>query len=208
MKKNRKRSFRKTKTSLAVRNARAIKRLKKRPELKVHTVQSTNEDIDTDGLIYFINTLPEGTGADQKIGEEALMKMIHIRGYVKEQGNGTDGICRIIIVRWKMKEDAVVITVGDVLDSVNVISHYHNHNRNQFVVYYDETFPIDTALNSNIPIKITMKPNCKVKYNADATGNETDCVQSAFYIITVSDIPTGANCPHAYFNCRMYYTDS
>lgn len=196
------------KEPLSVKNAKAIKKLKKLPEVKHRDNQYGELDFDSDGDIHFLTTLPQGVGQEQRVGGSVRCTMIQIRGYIKEQGAGSDGIGRIIVFRVKEKAAATTIASTTVLESVNVVAHYVRENMPNIKVYYDETFPFDTTQHSNIPFKITIKPNTLMQYNDDAAGNENDQTKSPMYALLLSNVATGADCPHYYLNVRMWFTDS
>ncbi len=202
-----KRKRRKRKLLLAVKNAVAIKKLKKGVEHKYKSTSFAIEDIDTVGSIHYMNTIAVGNDVETRNGNEVTATHLHIRGYVAEQGAGADGIGRLLIGRWRKKEDTRQIVITDFLNTVNIVSATNLLEAGNYKIYYDETFPIDVSVHSNIPFKIDIKLNSVIKYNNDGVGDETDCITNALYIMFMSNIVSGENCPHLYASWRLSYTD-
>lgn len=181
--------------------------LKKMIEYKIVDWAIAEEDLDSDGIIKFIPTIAEGDGGNERSGQEVFATRLTLRGRITKQGNGSDGLIRMLLVRMKKKDATITGQITDFLTATSITSPHNQPNRDNYKIYYDETFAIDEALRSNIPFYITQKLKSRIRYNADTVGNENDCVENPLYFIAFSNIATGADCPHLYVQGTLSYTD-
>ncbi len=120
-------------------------------ELKFYDTSTTKALTTTMANVFSataitMNTIPQGSTQVTRIGNEAIIKKIQVRGYLQFHGvhgttlNGQTNMARIMIVV-DHQPNGAILPAGDILESTTQVSSMRNlDTSNRITVLYDKTF--------------------------------------------------------------------
>lgn len=194
---------------------RDVKWLKKGIEHKLFEDYFLNVQVTTTPALRYLTTVTRGEDDYQRTGSDIRANRIKIRGYINNKNGLTpgDAIVRMMLVRWKNSRGGTLAFSNILADTptdgsgLNINRFMNKDLSQQYKVYYDHTFVMDTALSSYAPFKISQKLGNIIKYNIN-TGVEAACMQNGLYLVFWSTQAPGDEAPTISFTSRLSYTDS
>lgn len=133
------------------------RRINARMEEKAVTFESLAVDASYDApTIGQLNNIPEGTGDDERVGDELRYKQLSIKGSFQTQAN-SNTIARFLVFQWYHNttpaiSDVLVTPTGSNANYVN--APYVRDNLHRMKILYDKRFAL-AAANSTSGLKLT-----------------------------------------------------
>jgi len=165
------------------------------------TVESSGGAIDYTGGLTTLNSVPQGTADNQRIGDSLKVQNETMRYYITR--NGADCDVRIMLI-WDEQNQAT--STSDILEStggfLSVVSPKNYDLRFRSKVLYDKLHHVT----SNDPIvngECIMPINLHTQFNAASTTIRT----GALKLLAVSNVVT-TNLPKLFYHSRMSFTDN
>ncbi len=187
-----------------------VKKLERLPEWKYADEYVSLIDINTTGVVTFLNGVAQSAGAsthDTRIGDNIQCRKIKMRGYFhNNQGTPEDCIIRLMFFKSKDVSNTQPGT-GQILVNQDVISMRAFEELYNVKVDYDETFSMDTLQHTIIPFKYIKKANFKTTFDGP-TAAIASCEQNGYFMLCMSNIVGATNCPQLTIRWRTYFTDS
>lgn len=141
--------------------------------------------VTSTGTIYALTAVAEGTGNQNRVGRNAVIKRIW--GDLSFYADSTDVLntCRIIIFRWT---DLTAPTIGDVLQSsTNYVNSFYNldylHGP-KLKILYDKKIAASYSGNGVALAKWDLHGKWPVQWN---TSSASSAVVGGIFIVLVSD---------------------
>ncbi len=141
--------------------------------------------VTSSGTIYPLTALAEGTGAQNRIGRNAVAKRIW--GDLSFYADSTDilNTCRIIIFRWT---DITAPTIGDVLQSsTNYVNSFYNldyYRGPKLKILYDNKIAASYSGNGVALAKWDLKGHWPMQWNSSSANS---AVVGGIFAVLVSD---------------------
>lgn len=172
---------------------------------------------EVNSTITFYNIsqlIAEGTGADERIGDELQMKSVRIRGRLEPKSTGVGDVARIMLIQWKPDTAADTPANGEVFEDISTVketlSGYTTDltHRAKFKVLMDKTFliPAYAQINNRRDLYFTRtisgKRMSKVLYEA---GGVTGAKH--LYLVYVGTKTTGTSASNFYCNIIQEYME-
>lgn len=160
--------------------------------------------VNSTGSLLKISTIPQGTGDSNRIGDQAEVFKISIRGAVQNSSADLTNSTRLIIFRWEQDDSsAAPAAVTDILQTASPYSPYNRDNlrAKKFIVLYDKLYVTSLQGPAGIAIAKDIAVNFKLKFQGSGnTGN------SMIYTAQVSDSSAIPD-PALAFVARVWYHD-
>lgn len=169
-------------------------------EKKYHDLAAAPGGAGSTGVFYsFTSTIPEGTGSEQRIGQQVTVKSLQVRYRLLYQD--TTNLMRVIIFRWFQQGTP---SLSQILQDTVTVPWISPTNRllSEFInVMYDNLVTLDATNNFQYVDKIFIKKNMNVTF--DDAGNPD---YGHVYMLVLSD---SAAIPHPTieFYSRVRFTD-
>lgn len=216
-KKYRRRKGKSSAKKLALTALKKVNKIESQIERKHLDVVSNDNVVDTAGVAVCLNDLDISAYGDGRIGEVVGNERLRINMII-ENNHGTpeDVMLRLVVLRFKDQEGASTVVWTDVFKSIvaggtthgGVLAHRFLDSKNTYAVMYDNTFYMDTSLNSGIPLKMSFKLNHNTQYKKVPAGTVADIIKNGLWILAISEQETSANAPYMSFHARLTYNDS
>lgn len=180
------------------------------PEIKWHNVSTTSPvpaiaSVDTSTLetsTYILNTVGQGNGDSQRIGNEISNKSLHLRFDIRRAA--VDSVVRVIVY-WN--RDGTEQPASDLLEDNTPGRAYRSPlNKNfgkTFWVRFDRTYSIAAGQTQLVVEELWRRFKCKTEFE-DAS---TNCTANLLFISFISDQTDPANQPLISFTSRVNYMD-
>lgn len=182
-------------------------------ETKFHSSENSALDMNTTGTFLCLNyAISQGTaGPNDRIGNKVSNKKLHIKGVLDNtHGTPADCVVRFIVIRYKRPQGTALTTIAQLFDSSTTTditnALYDTNKLNNFKIYLDKRYPMDTALHSKIPFSFNIKLNNTTVYTAN-TPASTDIDSNALYLVLFSTDTGTTNDPLCKLTWRVSYTD-
>lgn len=194
-------------TSLAKKNQRDIKFLKKGIELKTALVSGSNSDVNTTGAPIYLTPISQGNTEHTRVGNQILVRKIKIRAlFHNDHGTAADAVVRVIVLR-KKKNAGVAPVLADLLTPTTVLGFYPLKESNNQVIYFDQTFIMDKDLQTNYVWKYSKKLNTEVTFN-NTGSSSSHCEDQGFYLFVLSNIAGTTDDPLLDYSFRVSFIDN
>lgn len=185
------------------------KQLEEEVEMKAYDRAEIINTVPDTGAIYSLsNTLPQGTGFNQRIGDKIKIKSLYCRVECVANSAATFNNLRVIIFRWLSQGSPVV---GDILQlttgaTIRHLSQLNYENRRLYQIKYDNTYLLSD--NTAVDIPAVQIDKFFIKNFGDAYWETaaTNPVSGHVYMLVISDSPT--NLPQIAMTPRVKYTDA
>ncbi len=157
-------------------------------EYKRHYVQTTNNTINTTASITNLNIIGQGTGTNQRVGNQIKITSLYYNGLYKISAAASATTIRTIILLDKQVNEGI-FSIGKLLRDTStddiLVSSLNIDQKYRFKILFNEL----TMLSQEYPlkqIKKYIKLDHKVRYDA-STGAVADQTTYGFYIVQVSN---------------------
>lgn len=181
---------------------RELKNLIGSPERKWFNTISTSAAVTTAGQIFKLDTIVQGTGDSDRIGDTISVHSIFARFRAQVSTTApTDAVIRVIWFRWLQ---ASTPTVANILETANYLSPLNKNYGKSIIVMSDKLHTLTAGNNSTIARKKFKKDRYQVEYDSvsQSTTNGT-------WLLVISDnsnIPAGSSPSYVQYT-RLTYTD-
>lgn len=177
-------------------------------EHKAYSRADIVSTISDAGSVFSIsNTLSQGDGITERIGDKIKIKSLFCRLNVNAASAATYNTLRLIIFRWN---SAGTPTVGDILSltttaTIRHLSQLNYLNRRLYQIKYDNTYIVSD--NASIDILAIQTDKFYIKTFGDAYWGaaSTTPVKGHIYCLAISD--SAVNLPQLALVSRVKYTD-
>lgn len=169
-------------------------------ESKIIPVTHTLTAISSTGSLTLLNALAQGTGQNNRIGDEYRMKSIFTRFAVTHNSSGSAAqSLRFMVVKDKQPNGSST-SPGNILDTASYLGLYDADHMKRYTVYCDETYTVSVTGNQRIAAKCYVdlsQPMGKYDNNnrvecQSNNGDITDISTNAYYILVISsDVTNG-----------------
>lgn len=210
--KNFKRKFRRYKRRGSNKIWRAIQSLK--PERKY---LSGNEGVPGTGtgfnnasnISFALNTMSRGVADGERIGTEATMKFIEVRGRIFQSGSiGTTAVRVVLFVDRSPRGQARRLFGNSPPNSTTAIYDYESRNQSQFQILSDRTYQLTSVNTYAFNFTFKHKLNLKTDYSRGDTGTIGDIENNAIRLIIFTDYGGATTNLFYWFNYNIAYTDA
>lgn len=173
------------------RRIRKIESVIKTRELKFQDVAQINVAPNWGGTVFNLIAPSQGDTDLSRNGDKIAIESIRLKFNAGMTGTGTNQL-RVLIVR--DKTNSIVTTPSNVLDatvlSTGNAAHgpFQKDTRQNFEVYYDKTFLIDST--TNYQIQGGLQKKFKKPKGMQFTANSSTVASGQFKMILVSDLST------------------
>lgn len=193
------------------------------PEKKFH-------DSSTEALIggneLLLNGIAQGTGYDQRIGRNIMVKSIHVKWKLTGAPHNETAasfspgaIIRVIIFVDNQPNGELASVPGDFLvasaPGKYPLAHLNMANSARFRVLFDKRYCVANANADDrsgwkfiVYDETYQKMNLKITYSNTSTGTISDIETNAIYAYVISDIIDGDNLPVLEMNARIRFVDN
>lgn len=194
-------------------------------ELKRYVLYSDEVAISTltQGNMYQLTSLSQGTGSYQRIGTQVTVKGFHIKGVLNNNAT-TPNYIRMLLV-WTPIDTLTTFTTAALFDDTNLAGSiagpgtviganilYYPINKLTFKVVYDKVYKLG---GSGDPSSTRMfnkfcKMNTRIRYVANQSGDGVQDKQLSLVILAAQaddDVGGGQTIETSYM-ARTYYTDA
>ncbi len=163
-----------------------------------------------------MNLLQEGVSQDQRIAEQATMKMIQLRlVFIKDGGNALPTTVVRALLVWDRQPNGALANVTNVLENpalvggnedVNIMSQHNAQTRLRFQYIFDKTFTLNDGHNEHRTFKWTVKlSNRKVQYNGPGAGiGQINTGALLFFVM--GNVTDGGNVSAVSGQTRVWFT--
>lgn len=188
-----------------------VRRIIKNLSEKKHTDEySTGSAVDTTGgLICLTDSIAQGDGDTQRIGD--IVKLVSIKGRFLLAANGSatgHNVCRIVMYRWKMDDAVESPALNDVFyDTVNTpfLSNIVRDMK-KLTVLMDKTVVLSpTGVNGAYKMFYVNIPASKLSniHYADQASTGTGQI----YMTVLGSAGAGTSAATLYYHARLEYLD-
>jgi len=150
----------------------------------------TPASINNSGVMYSLDSVAQGTGNQNRTGNNALVKSITYNANFYADSTDVINNFRVVIFRWNDNTTAVA---GDLFTSSNYSTSYYNIDNiatGKLIILTDRFLNTGTTASGSKSLHIKLKQNHKIQWNS---ASAVPAIQGALYIFVVSDstaIPT------------------
>lgn len=173
--------------------------------------------------VYPLNTLVQGTGQSQRIGNQVSNKSLHMRLELRRIfGVGTvnsnlNQFVRVIIF-WALDGTVGNAVTGPAItpqqqsvllleDPSNYQSPLNKEYGKSFWVKFDRTYTLASGQSELQTDEIWRKVKCSSEYN-DAASSLVGTTRNALYVLFITSAPSAAQAPSVAFYSRLNYMDN
>lgn len=190
--------------SLAKRTAYGLNEIRKLINIETKIAEATGtSSIDTAGAVTSISLIAQGLDYQNRIGDSIKLQRIEFR--VRwTVGTGTASFIRTLLVR-DLDNYGTKPALGDVLQTVSVLSPKDYLNADRFSILYDELGTLNQS-DANSVSTFDMAHEGHVKY-LGTTAADASSGKGSLYLMFLSSETAGANAPTVVLHSRLYYTD-
>lgn len=182
--------------ALALKTARMIN-----VEIKNFDHTNTNATINTAGFIQNLFTPAQGTLSNERDGDSSKILRVSGRLVFQMNNSATKTQIRVILFRGK-QENSNPYGMGDVLETVSVVSPKNYHDRFRTKIIYDKLYHLSNNGNSNLALDY----NFKLYGHVNFENGTQDIENGGLYILFLSNEPT--NVPTLTSYLRTTFTDN
>lgn len=168
------------------------------PETKWVNLSLARAPISTTFNPTLLNSVPQGTGQSQRIGDEVTNKSVQIRLDILR--GAVDSFLRVILF-WAL--DGSTATPSDILETQSYQSPLNKNQGKSFWVKFDKTYALAAGQSQAQVDEIWRQLKCKTEYEAGSIVIN----QNSLYLAFISDQATTANQPQVSFTSRVVYLD-
>nr|QTE03355.1 MAG: capsid protein [Emberiza rustica CRESS-DNA-virus sp.] len=213
------------KSGVSAATKKYVRRMLPKVELKRNVLNSDEVSISTltQGAMYPLTSLTQGTGSYQRIGNQVTIKGFHIKGLLNNNATTTNYM-RMLLV-WTNIDTLTTFSTAALFDDVNLAGGtggtgtifganilYYPINKMTFKVAYDRVFKLggsgDPA--SSRMFSKFIKMNTRLKYVANNAGDAYQDKQLSLVLLAAQsddDVAAGQVIETS-FMARTYYTDA
>lgn len=196
-------------------------------EKKVADVGPGQFSANTTGQFSLLAAPVPGNDFTNRIGRKVLLKSLYIRGIVTCELADQDGptvgaspaqLARMIIFEDKQPNGAAP-AVLDLLTSATSQAQLNLNNRDRFKIIRDEQFALEAyaysttatqavaSLSNAFDIKMYIKLNIEMIFNAGTAGTIADITSGALYMFWIGNRVAGTDDATAALSCRTRFID-
>lgn len=186
------------KQSLAKKAYTLAKKAYKLPELKYLDILGSFSSISGTGQIGRMDTVPQGTTNNTRIGDTIKPTSLKYRITMKLNAAATDTLVRMIFFRW-VSEDPT--NLSDVI-TPTIVGMKSEDLRYQSQIMYDRVFSLSTSQKTEIFLKGSLKIPKFISYPQASNASN----RNSIYVGFVSD--EAVNQPVITTQMRLFYRDS
>lgn len=207
-KKYKRRRGKKTTRAVAYRALRTAKRLQRAQEIKHWDTSIDQPNIGWTGAdLGSLNIPPQGTGDEDRIGDQIFCKTLWLRHSVLRVDSTVTDFVRVIIIQ---DYRSTISNLGQVLQSnlnnANAIySQYVFDKRKDYKVLWDKIVNISPGYRSAAYFTTKIKLNFKTQYNDGTTAIEKNRIK--LFVLSDTD-PVFDNKPAYFISARLLYYDA
>lgn len=168
---------------------------------------------DTTGTITPLNLIAQGVDNTQRIGREALMLGVAIRGLcVPTTGTATGPQMFRLALVWDNATDGVLPAITDVFTAATAYAFPNVSNIGRFTILHDQLFgigPLTAALADKTTgvVDVTLKINSATRFSG-TTAAIASMQDGTLYAITLGVNAAGAAAGSIFYQSRVSYLDS
>jgi len=190
--------------SLAKRTAYGLNEIRKLINIETKIAEATGtSSIDTAGAVTSMSLIAQGLDYQNRIGDSIKLQRIEFR--VRwTVGTGTGTFIRTLLVR-DLDNYGTKPTLGDVLQTVSVLSPKDYLNADRFSILYDELGTLNQS-DANSVSMYNEPHEGHVKY-LGTTAADASNGKGSLYMMFLSNEAAGATAPTVVLHTRIYYTD-
>lgn len=171
---------------------------------------------NTTGSITYLNTIPQGTSINTRIGKGCRITSISTRGTIQAD-TATAYTGYAVYLVWDYQPNRVLASITDVLTSASSIAFPNRENADRFkilkkwygVISGNSTTPATgleiEAVDHYLPAP--KDANC-MWTTADTTGVVGACIQGALLLVTVGNQAAGTGDCNAVLGFRINFTEA
>jgi len=192
------------------------------PEKKFSDIGSL---LPVTGNVILLNGLEQGTGYDQRIGRNVMLRSVHLKFQVNgaPYNAGTPSfspgcLVRVLLV-WDQQPNGTLPSIGEIFQSTTPgllpLQGMNMANSQRFKFLFDRRYVLSNADENNRAgwkwecfDETFQKLNLKVGYSDTSTGTISDIETGALYWVQVTDIIDPDNLPEIALNSRIRYFDN
>lgn len=188
--------LKRTAANRKITRTRRVRYIPRQPKTETKSVvTSLTPNCNTGGNLLLCNSVLKGTTDTSRIGNEIIVKTIHVRGFASvTPGTGVDQIHRFLVV-WDAAPSGVSPNITDILNAITVYSFPNEDNASwRFKILYDHSFALSATAESGsiVALDKVLAVNRKVHYNDNALGDIRDIQSGALYFVTIGTSAAGA----------------
>lgn len=169
------------------------------------------------GVIFHLNPIPQGTGVTQRDGRIAQCTSVQLRGSVRTGAQGDlKQACAYLV--WDLQVNKAAPNVVDILDAGGALSlpRRENTSRFKFIKKWRWALAGHTGTTGNpidggiydIDEYIRLPSYCVSEWTStDTTGELTNCVKGALYLVVTGDATIDANAATLQVYPRVNFKD-
>lgn len=175
-------------------------RMATKGEFKCYDYSQTAIGIHSTGDVQVINTIAQGTGVDEILGREYIIKSIQLQGYAYSTADtGIRNFARILLV-WDKDPNGTTADPGDILNDINsggaeALSMRNLNNRKRFIILRDWKMVLESEVDNNINamnyFEYYKKHNFPVTCLRTPTGSAADIKNGALLLCTLGTVASG-----------------
>ncbi len=195
--------------SLAKRTATGLNEIRKLINIEEKNLETlvSSAAFDTNGTVYSISTVAQGTDYTQRVGDSIRMQHIQVRWRVFKNAAATQSMCRVILFRDLDGYGTAPVT-GDVMQFAGVatapLSPPDWLNRKRFAIIRDELVTLNNTGESSVCGMWQVPHNGHILY-LGTTAAASSNGKGSVYMLVISDEST--NTPTIAFSSRIAFTD-
>lgn len=190
--------------SLAKRTAYGLNEIRKLINIETKIAEATGTSaIDTSGAVTSMSLIAQGLDYQNRVGDSIKLQRIEFR--VRwSVGTGAATFIRTMLVR-DLDNYGTKPTLGDVLQTVSVLSPKDYLNADRFSILYDELGCLNQS-DSNSVSTFEMAHEGHIKY-LGTTAADASNGKGALYMMFLSNEAAGVTAPTVVLHTRIYFTD-
>lgn len=190
--------------SLAKRTAYGLNEIRKLINIETKIAEATGSAaIDTSGTVSSLSLIAQGLDYQNRIGDSIKLQRIEFR-LRWQVGTGVATYVRTLLVR-DLDNYGTKPTLGDVLQTVSILSPKDYLNADRFSILYDELGTLNQS-DTNSVSTFEMAHEGHIKY-LGTTAADASNGKGSLYLMFLSNEAAGANAPTVTLHTRIYYTD-
>jgi len=193
----------------------SVRRMAPQRETGYVDVAAADYVLDTTGSVTLLNTVPQGTSVNQRVGKKVVLKSLQCRGNLQNGSTANSNDVAFMIVYDKRPTGALP-AVTDILTSATSTSMNNDANSGRFTVLKrcDEVLIGNLTAAANyteaavksadffLPLK-----GIATTYKAAGTGVIADIEQGALYLVTVGQVAAGTAAAAMRVGFRLRFMD-
>ena len=173
-----------------------------KPEIKYADLPLQSKTFNSTGIVEIGPTVAEGISSTDRIGLSIRLIDLFFHANVYRHATPATTFCRVILFVDKQQVADQKTSVGNVLETVHVLSQVARRQKGRFRILVDKKFTL-TENNPGFMFDINMRLNLTQRYNADMAA---DWQKNFVYVLFISSEPT--NVPTINYNWRHTFTDA